>query len=116
VLTPYRADVNAIVQKYIEDRGYEVPVFGSFNEENDTTVANISIDSIKRGIATITKRQDVDMVFVSCTGLRLVEAVTEIERAVGLPVTSSNHALAWHCMRLAGVKQRRPELGRLYTK
>lgn len=116
VLTPYRADVNAIVQKYIEDRGYEVPVFGSFNEENDTTVANISIDSIKRGIATITKRQDVDIVFVSCTGLRLVEAVTEIERAVGLPVTSSNHALAWHCMRLAGVKQKRPELGRLYTK
>jgi maleate isomerase len=116
VLTPYRADVNAIVQKYIEDRGYEVPVFGSFNEENDTTVANISLDSIKRGIAAITKRAEVDMVFVSCTGLRLVESVTEIEKAVGLPVTSSNHALAWHCMRLAGLKQKRPDLGRLYTK
>jgi maleate isomerase len=116
VLTPYRADVNAIVQKYIEDKGYEVPVFGSFNEENDTTVANITLDSVRRGIDTITKRQKVDMVFVSCTGLRLVEAVTGIEAEVGLPVTSSNHALAWHCMRLAGLKQKRPELGRLYTR
>ncbi|MEZ5923783.1 MAG: aspartate/glutamate racemase family protein [Hyphomicrobiaceae bacterium] len=116
VLTPYRADVNAIVQKYIETKGYEVPVFGSFNEENDTTVANITLDSLKRGIGKITKGRDVDMVFVSCTGLRLVEAVTDIETAVGLPVTSSNHALAWHCLRLAGVKQKRPELGRLYTK
>ena len=116
VLTPYRADVNAIVQKYIEKAGYEVPVFGSFNEENDTTVANIDIPSLKKGIATITKGRDVDMVFVSCTGLRLVEAVTDIEKAVGLPVTSSNHALAWHCMRLAGIKTKRPQLGRLYTK
>ncbi len=116
VLTPYRADVNAIVQKYIEAKGYEVPVFGSFNEENDTTVANIDLKSVKRGIASITKGRDVDMVFVSCTGLRLAELVTEIEEAVGLPVTSSNHALAWHCMRLAGIKQKRPELGRLYTR
>jgi maleate isomerase len=116
VLTPYRADVNAIVRNYIEDKGYEVPVFGSFNEENDTTVANITLDSIKRGIDTMTKRQKVDMVFVSCTGLRLVEAVTDIEQQSGLPVTSSNHALAWHCMRLAGLKQKRPELGRLYTR
>lgn len=116
VLTPYRADVNAIVQKYIEGKGYEVPVFGSFNEENDTTVANITLDSVRRGIDTITKRQKVDMVFVSCTGLRLVEVVRAIEAEVGLPVTSSNHALAWHCMRLAGLKQKRPELGRLYTR
>jgi maleate isomerase len=32
VLTPYRADVNQIVADYIAARGYEVPVFGSFNE------------------------------------------------------------------------------------
>ena len=35
MLTPYRADVNAAVRRYIEARGCEVPVFGSFNEEDD---------------------------------------------------------------------------------
>ena len=39
VLTPYRADVNRIVADYIRARGFEVPVFGSFNEENDSIVA-----------------------------------------------------------------------------
>ena len=32
VLTPYRRDVNEIVHAYITRHGYEVPVFGSFNE------------------------------------------------------------------------------------
>ena len=49
VLTPYRADVNQIVADYIRARGFEVPVFGSFNEENDGIVAAITPQSIKSG-------------------------------------------------------------------
>ncbi|NKB52084.1 MAG: hypothetical protein GKR97_07665 [Rhizobiaceae bacterium] len=39
VLTPYRSDVNQIVRDGIEAGGYEVVVFGSFNEELDPVVA-----------------------------------------------------------------------------
>jgi maleate isomerase len=31
-------------------------------------------------------------------------------------VTSSNHALAWHCLRLAGIDDRRPGRGRLFER
>ena len=41
VLTPYRADVNQAVRRYIEARGFEVPVFGSFSEEDDQRAARI---------------------------------------------------------------------------
>ena len=51
VLTPYPADVNKIVAKYIADRGVAVPVFGSFNEDRDTRVARISPESIEKGVA-----------------------------------------------------------------
>lgn len=116
VLTPYRRDVNEIVQSYIENKGYEVPVFGSFNEEDDNRAAKISGESLKRGVAAITARAKVDMVFVSCTSIRLLDAAAGIERDLGIPVTSSNHALAWHCLRLAGIEDKLPELGRLYSK
>lgn len=116
VLTPYRRDVNEVVRAYIEKKGYEVPVFGSYNEQNDGVVASIDGDSIKRGVDVITKKHSVDMVFVSCTSVRLAGAAASVEKALGVPVTSSNHALAWHCLRLAGIKDKRPELGRLYTK
>ena len=114
VLTPYRRDVNDIVRGYIEKKGYEVPVFGSFNEENDNTVAAIDAKSLQRGIEAIVARAKVDMVFVSCTSLRLVDAARDIERSIGIPVTASNHAMAWHCLRLAGIADKRPEFGRLY--
>ncbi|MCP1334929.1 maleate cis-trans isomerase family protein [Futiania mangrovi] len=115
VLTPYRADVNAGLQRYIEARGFEVPVFGSFNEENDPTVASITVASIEGAIARIVDAADVDGVFVSCTSLRLGRAAAAIEERIGKPVTSSNHAMIWHALRLAGIGDTLPAFGRLYT-
>jgi maleate isomerase len=115
VLTPYRADVNRIVADYIRGRGFDVPVFGSFNEESDATVARISPASIKAAVEVIAARAALDAVFVSCTSVRLAEAAAAIEAEIGLPITSSNHAMAWHAMRLAGVEDSLPQFGRLFT-
>jgi maleate isomerase len=115
VLTPYRADVNEIVRKYIEKKGFEVPVLGSFNEPDDGIVASIDAASIEAGIDAITRAHKVDMVFVSCTSVRLMESAARIEQRLGVPVTSSNHAMAWHCLRLAGVTDKLPQFGRLYA-
>ena len=101
VLTPYARNVNAMVQKSLEDAGFDVPVFGSFNEPHDPTVAAIDSQSLKTGIARITEGQDVDAIFISCTSVRIVADVAAIETELDIPVTSSNHALAWHCLRLS---------------
>ena len=114
VLTPYSADVNKIVAKYISDRGYVVPVFGSFNEEKDSIVSRITPESIERGVREIVKHGEVDAVFVSCTSVRLVEACARLEASLGIPLTSSNHAMAWHALRLAGVEDQLPQLGSLF--
>ncbi len=114
VLTPYRADVNRIVADYIRARGFDVPVFGSFNEQDDSVVARITPASVKRGVETILKSAAVDAVFVSCTSVRLAEAAAAIEAETGIPITSSNHAMAWHALRLAGVDDAMPQWGRLF--
>ena len=116
VLTPYSKNVNALVQNSLEDVGFDVPVFGSFNEPHDPTVAAIDSQSLKTGIARITEGQDVDAIFISCTSVRIVADVVAIETDLDIPVTSSNHALAWHCLRLAGIDDKQPELGRLFSQ
>ncbi len=116
VLTPYRADVNAVVRAYIDKKGYAVPVFGSFNEPDDGIVAAMDAASIEAGIDAITRACQVDMVFVSCTSVRLLEAAARIETRIGIPVTSSNHAMAWHCLRLAGIADKLPQFGQLYER
>ena len=103
VLTPYPAEVNRIVAGYLDARGIEVPVFGSFNVDRDTLAARITPESIERGVRRLGAEAQIDAVFVSCTSVRLLECCAELEASLGLPLTSSNHAMAWHALRLAGV-------------
>jgi maleate isomerase len=93
-----------------------VPVMGSFNEEDDRRAARIDPASIRDAAIALGRAPAVDAVFVSCTSLRLLDAVAEIEAALGKPVTSSNHAMAWHCLRLAGIDDARPGSGVLFDR
>jgi maleate isomerase len=114
LLTPYRDDINRFMRDYIEARGFGVPVMGSFNEEDDRKAARIDLASIRDAAIDLGRADEVDAVFVSCTSLRLIDAVTEIEAVLGKPVTSSNHAMAWHCLRLAGIDDVRRGHGGLF--
>lgn len=114
VLTPYTAEVNKIVSDYIAARGYQVPVFGSFNEPLDTVVSRITPESIERGVREIIRHAEVDAIFVSCTSVRLFDACADLEARLGIPLTSSNHAMGWHALRLAGIDDDLSEFGSLY--
>jgi len=114
LLTPYSEAVNAMLRDYIEARGVTVPVTGSFNEEHDVTAARISPDSIRAAVLDIGRLGDVDAVFVSCTSLKVIDVVEPLEAELGKPVTSSNLALAWHALRLAGVDDAIAGFGRLF--
>lgn len=114
LLTPYVDEINNAMRAHIEENGFRVTVMGSFNEGDDSRAARISPDSVRAAALELGRSSHVDAVFVSCTSLRLVDVVTELEGALGKSVTSSNHALAWHCLRLAGIDDALPQYGRLY--
>jgi maleate isomerase len=114
VLTPYSAEVNAGVRAYLDKHGVTVAAFGTFDKLDDRDAARIAPESIAEGIRTLARSTTLDAVFVSCTSLRLSEIVADVEADIGIPVTSSDHAMAWHCLRLAGVTDVVPGVGRLF--
>jgi maleate isomerase len=114
LLTPYIEEVNQMLRRFIEARGIAVPVMGSFNHENDMEVARITQASIRDAVRRLLSECPVDAVFVSCTSLRVASIADELERELGVPVTSSNHAMAWHCLRLAGFREPVPGFGSLF--
>ena len=114
LLTPYIDRINRMMRDWLEARGLKVPVMGSFNHENDNEVARINMASVEAAILDLGRHDAVDAVFVSCTSLRVAEIVEAAEVKLGKPVTSSNHAMAWHALRLADYRDPIPGFGRLF--
>lgn len=113
LLTPYAPDVTQAMQEKFMAAGIDVTMVGSFYEKDDRVVGRIDPASILK--ATLAVGQgDCDGVFVACTSLRTAGIIEQAEIALGKPVTASNHALAWHLLRLAGIADTMDGLGRLY--
>jgi maleate isomerase len=115
LLTPYVRAINDYMREYIEARGVGVTRMASYEHANDNEVARIDAASLRTGVERLAQYPDVEAVFVSCTSLRVAALIPELEASTGTPVISSNFAMAWHALRLAGVRDSEPQLGRLFA-
>jgi maleate isomerase len=114
LLTPYAQQINESLVRYFNGRGINVAAVATFDRRDDLEAARISVASIEAAVERMSAAPGVDAIFVSCTSLRVAEAVAGLEHRTGVPVTSSNHAMAWHCLRVAGIDDVVPGAGRLF--
>ena len=115
-LTPYKPAITKATRENLMEEGFEIPVTASFYESDDFVVGRITSDSILESVKKIGERDDCDGVFVSCTNLRAASVIEPAEEYLDKPVTSSNHALAWHMLRLAGISDSPVNLGILFQQ
>ena len=85
------------------------------DECSDEQVARITLASVRDAAIELGRAREVDGVFVSCTSLRTIDIVAEVEAAIGKPMISSNQAQAWHMLRLGKVDDRLEGYGRLFA-
>jgi|TARA_B100001971_G_scaffold52172_2_gene47265 maleate isomerase len=115
VVTPYTADVTDRIVRHLESAGLEVVSVGSFLEPDDHVVARITEGAVADGAAIVAGADGCEGVFVSCTSLRTFGVLADLEKRLAKPVVSSNLAFTWHLLRLAGVDDQVPGLGRLFN-
>ncbi|WP_415235571.1 Asp/Glu racemase [Sneathiella sp.] len=114
-ITPYIEEVSDAMRTLLEQSGLEISAFGSFSEEQEAIVARISDRSILKALIDLSKQNDVDGLFVSCTNLNSFSIIDEAEQRTGKPVVSSNQALYWHMLTLAGLPTIGKGPGRLFS-
>jgi len=114
-VTPYVAQVSLQMREELERAGFEIAAFGSFEQSDDRMVARIAPQAILQAALSVAAEAPCDAIVISCTNLRCLDVIPEIEAQSGLPAISSNQALAWHMLRLARVADKRPSFGRLFT-
>ena len=101
LLSPYIEEVNTPLRAAFAAEGISTDVFGTFEEREEHKVARISASSLRDAAISLGRDSSVDGVFMSCTNLRTLDVIPEIEKAIEKPVFSSNRSLAWHMMECA---------------
>ncbi|MFU1476613.1 Asp/Glu racemase [Roseovarius sp. C7] len=114
LVSPYLPSVTEPMRAHMATHGIEVIHEISFGEGDDRRVARISEASTRAAMLEAGRVAGVEAVFSSCTNLRSLSVIDEVEQALGLPVISSNQALGWDLMRSAGQDPRGWGPGRLF--
>ena len=112
VATPYLEHVNRIEADYMTERGYELTGIEGLDITNDSDMVRVTPAYI-RDFAISVDDPQAEALFVSCGALRSIEVIEEIEDAIGKPCITSNQAMLWHCLRLAGIDDHIEGMGRL---
>jgi len=101
VLTPYTDVVTEAIVEYFEKCGMEVLNASCFGLTDDTEIARVAPDFIAEW-AESTRHPKAEALFISCTALRAVPVLRELEVRLGIPVVASNQATFWSALRNAG--------------
>ena len=114
MLTPYPKDVNVTVFEYLSKSKLKIDSFNSFNLNYDSEIAQVSLESLKESIAKI-NLDNVDGLFVSCTALKIVDILDEVEKKFNTTVISSNQAIIWDCLKLLDMNVKISGYGKLFN-
>lgn len=113
LLTPYLEITAQLVADYLESQGLEILSRGTFALDGDLQMNRVTAESMAAAAAEV-RHPDAEALFISCTGLRTFGAVARIEEELGIPCVTSNQALAWNSLRLAGTSTALPDRGALF--
>lgn len=111
--TPYIDEINLAEAEFLYNKGFEVLDIQGLNIVDGIEMGKVTPAYWKK-FALELDRPDADVIFLSCSGIRALDVVEEIEAIVNKPVITSNQAQMWGCLRRAGVNDMIEGFGQIF--
>ncbi len=111
--TPYLDDINTAEAEYLLGAGFDLLDIQGLRLETGLEFGRVE-PSYWKEFALEIDQPEADAIFLSCSGIRSLEVVEQIEQATGKPVITSNQALMWSAMRRAGLMDQLDGFGRIF--
>jgi maleate isomerase len=104
LVTPYVEEMNQIERAFLEAQGFQVLSHKGLGLQDPFEQMGVEPARWYR-MAKEEEDTRADGYFLSCAGIRVVDVLGSLEEALGKPVIASNQALAWHCLKILGVRE-----------
>jgi maleate isomerase len=119
VVTPYPAEVNDWIPPFFATRDVTVESTAIMstnygNGADSGSLSQIGVDVLESAIRTVDS-SSVDGIFISCTAVRTVDFIDQLEQTFGKPVVTSIQATVWRALQLAGLDDVRAGVGALFS-
>ena len=112
LISPYVRSIHEHEIEFLEEAGFDI-----VSERNLGCKTSDGYCGVQPAewIETLSQMKDdrADVYFVSCANIRAIEVLEEMETMLEAPVVTSNQLVIWQALRLAGVDEPIPGLGRL---
>lgn len=105
VATAYTDGVTERLKIFLGEHGFEVASTKGLGLERTPEAANEELLHAL-GVDAYKLAGKADALVLSCGGLRTLDVIVPLEKAIGVPVVSSTPHGLWHCARMLGVKTR----------
>ena len=100
MITPYEREVNEAMVQGFTQNGFQVTKLVGFAMTDEQEKLDIVFEYIRDCVLEHFNACTNDALFISCTGLTIVDHIEQLERLIGRPVLTSNQTSAWHVMQL----------------
>jgi arylmalonate decarboxylase len=115
VATSYIDELNEKLVAYLAHEGFTVTAIEGMSITGVKEVGEVSTRALVELARKVYLRDPTaDGIFISCGGLLTLDAIRQLERELGLPVTASSPAGFWDVVRLGGWDPRSASVGRLF--
>ncbi len=114
VATPYPNEVNQAEKAFLEGSGFEVVCIKGLELLEPRLVPQVPPGEMYR-LAIEVFSEDVEGVFISCTGLHVDTIIELLEKDLKRPVITSNQVMLWDVLRKINVNEKIEGLGRLFA-
>lgn len=121
ISTPYYCDeLNQREKAFLKDNGFVVTAIKSLRPSGPDEVERPHTRFVHQEqmykLVKETFTEDADAVFISCTGLGVMDIIEPLENDLKRPVITSNQATMWLALRKIGVNDKVSGLGQLFLQ
>ena len=98
IASPYIDDLNVLLSRYVESSGIEVVNIEGLGLTDSKEIADYGLGKLF-DFAKRADRAGAEGLFISCTGLRTLGIIKQLEDGLKKPVISSNSATLWKILK-----------------